>query len=103
MINKNKSNKPVKIIMRNMIWIVNTLLLVVVVFLGIEQGGIGAEVRKIDDTLENQDSIKREISEKIYENHMADNNQKIQELGFIKPINILYFDTEEAVAQLPVQ
>ncbi|HLD91864.1 MAG TPA: hypothetical protein VI795_00545 [Patescibacteria group bacterium] len=92
-----------KIIMRNIIWTINTLLLIVVVFLGIEQGGIGAQVRKIDENLENQDDVKREISEKIYENQELGNNQKIQELGFVKPENILYFDTEEAVAKLPVQ
>ncbi len=89
--------------MRNIIWTINTLLLIVVVFLGIEQGGIGAQVRKIDENLENQDDVKREISEKIYENQELGNNQKIQELGFVKPENILYFDTEEAVAKLPVQ
>ena len=89
--------------MRNTIWIINTLLLIVVVFLGIEQGGIGAQIRKTDENLENQDGVKREISEKIYENQEIGDDQKIQELGFVKPLNILYFDTEEAVAKLPVQ
>lgn len=71
--------------------------------MGIEQGGIGAEIRKIDKTLENQNVIKRNISEKIYENQEVDNNKKIEELGFMKPLNVLYFDTEEAIAKLPVQ
>ena len=92
-----------KIIIRNIIWAANTLLLVTVVFLGIEQGGIGAQIRKTDDVLETQDSVKREISEKIYESQEVDSNKKIEELGFVKPINILYFDTEDAVAKLPVQ
>lgn len=90
-------------ITKNIIWITNTLLLIVVVFLGIEQGGIGAQIRKMDEVIETQDSIKREISEKIYENQEIDSNKKIEELGFVKPLNILYFDTEEAVAKLPVQ
>lgn len=92
-----------KMITKNIVWITNTILLIVVVFLGIEQGGIGAQIRKMDEVLETQDGIKREIAEKIYENQEIDSNKKIEELGFVKPLNILYFDTEEAVAKLPVQ
>jgi hypothetical protein len=92
-----------KIITKNIIWITNTLLLIAVVFLGIEQGGIGAQIRKMDEVLEAQDSVKREISEKIYVSQEVSSDSKIEELGFVKPVNILYFDTEDAVAKLPVQ
>lgn len=85
------------------IWVLNVLLLVVVVFLGIEQGGIGAELSKLENSLEIEVTNKRNISENIFKEQAIENGDKIAELGFNKPNNIVYFDNQDVVAKLPVR
>lgn len=85
------------------IWIVNLLLLIVVVFLGIEQGEIGVKLSKIETEVETQIIAKREISENIFNSQEIKDQKRITELGFNKPETTIYFDSQEAIAKLPVQ
>ncbi len=78
------------------IWIINLVLFGAVVFLGIEQAGRGAEISSLENKIEDSNTVKRELSEKIFKFGTED---KIDEsgvaLGFNKPGKIVYFNSED--------
>ncbi|EKE06106.1 MAG: hypothetical protein ACD_19C00079G0011 [uncultured bacterium] len=81
------------------IWAINLILLIAVVFLGIEQAGRGAEISKLEDKLEVVSIEKRDLAENIFilgsENSLSLN---ASESGFLKPSTVLYFDSVDTVA-----
>ncbi len=79
------------------------ILFVAVVFLGIEVGSIGAKISKIENSIEELAVEKRDIAENIFKKSGIVEEEKIAELGFNKPSNVIYFDTEEIIAKLPVR
>lgn len=86
------------------IWAINLILFIGVVVLGIEQAGRGAEISNLENKIEDAVVLKRDLSEEIFKNEsetkIAGN---IENLGFIKPINVYYFKTENTFASLPVR
>lgn len=96
-----KVNKNIKV--NKLIWVVNLIMFVSVVYLGIEQGSKGADIAKLESDIENQISAKRDLTEQIFTHDQGDNQVNLADLGFVKPSKILYFDTEEATAKLPVR
>jgi len=101
MTNRLKENKPLK---GRLIWIVNLVLFITVVFLGIEQAGRGAEIAKLEDEFEIASSVKRDLSEEIFS---VNSDTKIEDLaldlGFTKPTKVYYFNSEDVFAKLPVR
>lgn len=83
------------------IWILDLVVFIVVVFMGIEQAGTGAEISNLENKIEKLNIQKRDLAEKIFENNNNDdtNNESLS-LGFVKPSKIYYFDSEEAALTL---
>jgi cell division protein FtsL len=95
---KNKLSLPLR---GNYLWAVNLILFVGVVFLGIEQAGRGAQISDLENKIEDAVTLKRDLSEEIFSNEsetkIAGN---IESLGFVKPENIHYFNSENVFASL---
>lgn len=88
----------------NIIWALNLLLFVGVVVLGIEQAGRGADISNLERKIENSTVLKRDLSEKIFSNESDDRIiSDIQNLGYVKPTEILYFKTDDIFASLPTR
>lgn len=85
----------------NIIWIVNLVLFVSVVFLGITQTGKGADISSFEDSLESASITKMELSEKIFKtgNEKSLSSNAI-DLGFAKPSKVLYFNSLDTVASI---
>lgn len=83
----------------NYIWAINLVLLIAVVFLGIEQAGRGADISQLENQFEGVSVQKRELSENLFQ---SGSDQKLLEnvdtLGFAKPSKVLYFNIIETVA-----
>jgi len=86
------------------LWIVNIVLFVAVVFLGIEQAGRGAEISHLENKIELQIIEKRNLSEEIFSGstNLA-SLENAESLGYVKPVQVYYFKTENIFAKLPVQ
>lgn len=84
----------------NYIWIINLVLLIAVVFLGIEQATRGAKISELESRLVSVSNQKRELSEDIFTNNGNDLGllSNASESGFIKPLVILYFNSIDTVA-----
>lgn len=83
----------------NIIWGINLILFVAVVFLGIEQAGKGAEISNLESQLEASNEQKRELSEVIF-NSGNNTVAEVSDLGFIKPTQVYYFNSIDSVASL---
>lgn len=78
------------------IWFVNLILFIGVVFVGIEQAGKGAEVAKFEKEFEFAVSNRQKLSDQMY------SDEKILD-NFVKPTIVYYFDVEKVTANLPVR
>ena len=80
------------------LWITNLSLLAVVVFMGIEQAGMGAELAKMErDTHLVNENIHK-ISETILiTSSSAKLDTSAVELGFVKPQSIIYIDSNDVL------
>lgn len=86
------------------LWAINLILLVTVVFLGIEQAGRGATISNLENKIEEQIVLKRNLSEAIFSSGSSlVSVENAENSGFIKPSNVHYFKTENIFAKLPVQ
>lgn len=86
------------------LWAINLIMLIAVVFLGIEQAGKGAMISNLENKIEEQVILKRSLSEDIFNNDSSLASIKNAEsLGYIKPSKMYYFKTENIFARLPVQ
>lgn len=86
------------------LWIINLVFLIAVVFLGIEQAGRGATISNLEDKIEEQIVLKRNLSEGIFSSGSSlVSVENAENSGFIKPSNVHYFKTENIFAKLPVQ
>lgn len=85
----------------NIIWGVNLVLFVSVVFLGIQQAGKAADISGLEDKLEIVNIQKRDLAENIFKSgsdtKLTDN---VSELGFVKPSKVYYFNSIDSVASL---
>lgn len=88
----------------NILWGINLILFVAVVFLGIEQASRGADISILERKIDTSISQKRELSEQIF-NTSSDSKivEKSNELGFIKSTDVYYFKTDDVFALLPVR
>lgn len=85
-------------------WFINLTLFALVVFMGIEQAGIGAEIVKLEDNLEKTTITKQKLTDQIFDsNNKFGNEDTLLSLGFVKPTNVYYFDVEDSFAKLPVR
>lgn len=83
---------------------INLILLISVVFLGIEQAGTGAEIAKLEDEYEMATIYKRNLSEGIFSETSDVKNQEIaNKLGFAKPQEVYYFSVDGGFAKAPVR
>ena len=83
------------------IWAINLILLVGVVFLGIEQAGSGAEISKLEDKLEQISTTKSELTENIFRSGSDTKlTTSATDLGFSKPSKVYYFNSIETVASI---
>ena len=85
-------------------WFINLSLFAFVVFLGIEQAGMGAEIAKLENSLEKSSVTKQKLTDIIFaSNNSYGNEESLLSLGFTKPANVYYFNTEDSFAKLPVR
>lgn len=78
------------------VWTLNFVLLASVVFLGIQQGGKGAELAKMENELKNIQIAKHSYTEAMLVSSNTDQiSQKAMELGFGKPIATVYIDGQD--------
>jgi len=85
-------------------WFINLSLFAFVVFLGIEQAGMGAEIVKLENNLEKSSATKQKLTDLVFaSNNKYGNEETLLSLGFMKPVNVYYFDTEDSFAKLPVR
>lgn len=86
------------------LWLVNLILFIGVVFIGIEQAGMGAEIAKLERNLEKTTVIKQQLTDAIFEsNDNLSKEDTFLTLGFSKPVNVFYFNTADSQALLPVK
>lgn len=80
------------------LWLTNISLLALVVFMGIEQAGRGAEIAKMEtETRLINDNIHK-ISEAILvTSSSAKLDTSAVELGFVKPQNVIYVDSKDVL------
>ncbi|MBL7036963.1 hypothetical protein ISR94_03995 [Candidatus Microgenomates bacterium] len=84
-----------------LIWSINIALFVTVVYMGIAQAGLGAEMAKLEDELVLQSEKKHQMSESILlGNSSSSFTQKSEDLGFMKPEKVVYIDSIDSVASL---
>lgn len=85
----------------NIIWGINLMLFVAVVFLGIEQASRAADISNLENKLETISIQKRDLTENIFrsgsDTKLTDN---AADLGFVKPSKVFYFNSIDAVASL---
>jgi hypothetical protein len=83
---------------RKLIWFTNLSLLALVVFLGIQQGGRGAELAQMEEEIRTLNSSKQNHLESIL---LISNTEEIEkkaaEMGFIKPLAVVYVDTQDVL------
>ncbi len=87
----------------NIIWAINLILFIAVVFVGIEQGSRGAKISKIESEIDIELAKKVSISESIFKNSVNGSEEKVTELGYLKPTDVVYFDMEDVTAKLPTR
>ena len=79
-----------------LVWGINLILFICVVFLGIEQAAKGADISKLESQLETISTQKTELTENIFK---SGNDVKLTDnainLGFAKPLTVYYFNSEE--------
>lgn len=80
------------------IWTINLILLIGVVFLGIEQAGRGADISSLENKLEAISVQKRDLTENIFNNGNETKLNNASESGFTKPSKVYYFNTIDSVA-----
>ena len=72
--------------------------------MGIEQAGRGAEIAKLEDSLEKAVLSKQQLTDAIFaSNKRLENKDDLLSLGFVKPATVYYFNTEDSFAKLPVK
>ena len=85
----------------NIIWGINLILFVAVVFLGIEQAGRAADISDLENKLEAISIEKRDLTENIFR---SGSDTKItnsaSDLGFAKPSQVYYFNSIDSVASI---
>lgn len=80
---------------------INLIIFMSVVFMGIEQAGMGAEIAKFEDSLEKSIITKQKLTDAIFEsNNSLGSEETLLSLGFMKPTNVYYFNTEDSHALL---
>lgn len=85
----------------NIIWTINLVLFIAVVFLGIEQAGRGADISNLEDRLENISIEKRDLTEDIFRSGSDTKlTDSALEFGFTKPSEVLYFNSIDSVASI---
>lgn len=86
------------------VWGINAILFVAVVYMGITQAGQGAEISVLDDQMIALVEEKHNLSEKILlGNSTTSVSEKSESLGFAKPENIVYIDSKDLYASLLVR
>lgn len=84
----------------NYIWFLNLVIFVAVVFFGIKQAGMGADILVLEKKLEQTNASKRELSEAIFNQNTESKLTNVEELGFIKPSSVIYFNSIDSVASV---
>lgn len=84
----------------NYIWAVNLILFMGVVFLGIEQAGRGADISNLEDKLVKVSIQKQELTENIFRSDIEGRANNLENLGYAKPSNVLYFNSIDSVASV---
>lgn len=81
------------------IWLINLVMFVAVVFFGIEQAGLGAEISNLENKYEKLLVEKNDLSEVLFINQsdskILSSNLKSE---FVKSSNVIYFDSIDTVA-----
>jgi CHASE3 domain sensor protein len=94
-INLNKISKT-------FLWGLLLVFVAITVFFAVEQATRGSEIALLEKekiTLENR---KRELTEELVQTSSLNGaEKKAEELGFVKPSNLVYISEKEAVAKLP--
>ncbi len=82
----------------NYIWLLNLVIFIAVVVFGIEQAGMGADISVLEKKLEQTNITKRELTEAIFNQNSESKLTNVEDLGFTKPTNVLYFNSIDSVA-----
>lgn len=82
-------------------WSVNMALFVSVVYMGITQAGLGAEMTQLEDQMIIVSEKKHQMSESILlGNSTTSFSEKSEGLGFSKPQEVVYIDSLDSFASL---
>ncbi len=75
---------------------------ILTIYMAIQAASYGAKMKFIEDKIIKIDRENREISSQLVSgSSLGGFSEKAEELGFIKPTNILYIESLEPVAKLP--
>jgi hypothetical protein len=87
---------------KKILWISLFICTVVTVFFAVEQAARGSEIALLEreeTVLINQN---RELTERLVQiSSLNGVEKKAEELGFVKPVKVVYISEKEAVAKLP--
>ncbi len=87
---------------KKILWISLFIFSVITVFFAVEQATRGSEIallEKEEIALNNQN---KELTERLIQvSSLNGAEKKAAELGFVKPVNLVYISEKEAVAKLP--
>jgi hypothetical protein len=61
---------------------------------------MGADILVLEKKLEQTNISKRELSEAIFNQNTESKLTNVEELGFIKPSNVIYFNSIDSVASV---
>jgi len=88
----------------NIVWTINLVLLIAIVFLGINSSGRGVEVSKMEREVAQINLAKHQYADLILSYSTTDNmTKKAQELGFLKASNVVYFSSIDVLTSNTAQ
>lgn len=101
-IKKSKTKKrKVKVEKKTLMWVFLFVFIVAQVFFTVQNATSGAKLKILEEKEEKLVKENRRLSRKLVETTaLSSIEKKAEDLGFSKPQQIMYINTEEAVAQL---
>ena len=99
---KDQKNKKRIKLGRNLPWLILSFLVIANVYLCINYATSGAVISHLERQETSIDDEKSYLSEQLLITaSLKQIESKAEEMGFSKPANILYLNSEESVAKLP--
>lgn len=86
------------------LFVVNLLLFMAIVYMGIMQAGMGAQIVNIQKETALHDEKHQQLTDSIFNsNNLNVSDDQLLSMNFKKPSDIYYFDIIDSLAKLPVR